>query len=110
MPDQTLEEQVDKIISLKENWDGEGAKPYKRETIDKAKRYIPIVNQELLAKKDLQLGDPEITPGPDGSIDMEWKTDNYELLVNVPEKSEPVSYYWYNKHNEKDELKGKLEL
>ncbi|MBI4661430.1 MAG: hypothetical protein HY735_21620 [Verrucomicrobia bacterium] len=27
---------------------------------------------------------PKILPGPDGSIDVHWKTKTCELLVNVP--------------------------
>jgi hypothetical protein len=37
---------------------------------------------------------PEIMPGPNGSMDLHWKTDARELLINVPPRSEEtISYY-----------------
>ena len=37
---------------------------------------------------------PEILPGPGGSIDLHWKTDARELLINVPaDPQDTISYY-----------------
>lgn len=52
---------------------------------------------------------PKIMAGPDGSIDLHWKTDNRELLINVPAGSEgAVGYYGDDKAEQtKDSVRGK---
>lgn len=36
---------------------------------------------------------PHILPVPDGSVDLHWKTSEFDLLVNVPEDdAEPVTF------------------
>jgi len=40
---------------------------------------------------------PAILPGPDGSIDLHWKTEKYELLINIPgDLNAPASFYGDN--------------
>jgi hypothetical protein len=41
-----------------------------------------------------ELPAPAILPGPNGSIDLHWKTPRFELLVNVPrEEANPATFY-----------------
>lgn len=47
---------------------------------------------------------PNITDGPDGSIDIHWESDAYRLLVNVPSTEEPINFYGDNHRSFK--LKG----
>jgi hypothetical protein len=36
----------------------------------------------------------KIVAGPEGSIDLHWKTADRELLINIPARSEePIAYY-----------------
>jgi hypothetical protein len=52
---------------------------------------------------------PNILPAPDGSIDLNWDTDNINLLINIPRDPEvPVSFY--GEHNQKKEIEGSIEL
>ena len=52
---------------------------------------------------------PKIHPGPEGSIDLHWKSSNRELLINVPANSEdPIGYYGDDRAEEtKDAVRGK---
>lgn len=37
---------------------------------------------------------PEVLPGPEGSVDLHWRTPNCELLLNVPaDSSKPIEYF-----------------
>ncbi len=52
---------------------------------------------------------PNILPAPDGSIDLNWDSENINLLINVPaDPSQVVSFYGED-HNKK-ELEGSIEL
>ena len=33
---------------------------------------------------------PRIQPVPDGSIDLNWKTEPFELLINIPPKKDEI--------------------
>ncbi|HIH17965.1 MAG TPA: hypothetical protein HA282_01180 [Nanoarchaeota archaeon] len=104
---QTLEEQIEFILSLKGDWDGEGSPGYKKETIDKALAYIPKVKELILKERGREVGDPQVTQGPYGSIDLDWgdKDSEFRMLVNVPEKDKfPEIYY----NDAQGDIKGNL--
>lgn len=91
--EKNLEEQIQKLISLGDNWDSEGAVAIKKETADKAIKYIQIVKKKILELSGLELKEnPRISPGPDESIDLEWRTADYHILINIPPGSELPDY------------------
>ena len=74
-----------KILSCPQDWDDENSPPYTREVLERAILFI-----ERHTPPDV----PDIEPGPKGSIDVHWKTSNYELLVNIPnDPTSPNTYY-----------------
>jgi len=41
-----------------------------------------------------ELPSPKIQPGPEASIDLHWKMERFELLVNIPnDPSKPATFY-----------------
>jgi hypothetical protein len=52
---------------------------------------------------------PEIVPVPDGSIDLHWKSENYELLVNIP-RDEVGKAQFYGDEAGKTHFKGTLDV
>ena len=52
---------------------------------------------------------PEISPGPEGSFDLHWKTADRELLINVPARSEEsIAFYGDdNREGTKNAIRGK---
>jgi hypothetical protein len=86
-----------RILDLSDNWDDEGSPGYERGTWERAVRFLCEQARFAFHRLDEVLDAPEILPGPDGSIDVHWKKDNYELLVNIPnEPGEPAEYYGDN--------------
>lgn len=90
-------EQIDKnkskILALKENWDGEGAKKYRKETWERATQFIKKTYFHLWRQTQKLVTPPNILPGPDGSIDIHWKTPKFDLLINIPEDiKEPATF------------------
>lgn len=62
--DKKLEEQINYLLSLGDNWDEEGAVKIERSTITKALEYIPLIKSLILEKAELKLEDD--TPRPKG--------------------------------------------
>lgn len=85
--------QAESILSLPDDWDGEGALPVARAAWDRA---VALLDKSIRVpvRRGLILPLPAIDPGPNGSIDLEWYKDDQCLLINVPSSmSDPVTYY-----------------
>lgn len=95
-----------RILELKDDWDEEGSPGYLQETWDKATRFIreSVSSFHTVAHG---LPAPRILPGPDGTIDIHWKTAERELLINIPVEDEPAEYYG---DGPRESVKGKLDL
>jgi len=97
------------ILNLRDDWDEEGSSGYAVETWARATRFIRRV--ALAFKNDMGrwVDAPKITPGPDGSIDVRWKTEKRSLLINFPaDDTKPADFFGSNKGS--DTIKGTLDL
>jgi len=82
------------FLEYENNWDGEGSKDYKKETLDKLNQFLINLSKEFYTKNKKPLITPYINPGMDGAIDLHWKTDKFELFLSIPERDdEPITYY-----------------
>lgn len=94
---QVIEERIQEsrwILSLEEDWDGEGGRVVVEETWQRATSYLRSQALVCLSRHDVVIPSPRISPGPEGSIDIHWQTDSYELLVNIPENpAVPATFY-----------------
>ena len=95
--DRQLQEEVARaraaILSLQDNWDKQGSPGYAESTMDRAIRFLDIhVKQVFDDSRRILI--PRILPSDGGSIDLHWRTQEYELLVNVPATDDvAVSFY-----------------
>ncbi len=83
-----IKKKTDEILDLKFNWNGEGSKSYKTETLRRAKVFLVSLIKDFWMLYNLELDIPMIFPGIDGDIDIEWKNDKFQLLISIPEKKE----------------------
>jgi hypothetical protein len=91
-------EQSKSILDLEEDWDGEGSSAYNAATWQKAVDFLVRNALHVWQSQQLRLEAPRISPGPDGSIDLHWKTSQRELLINIPaEEDQLASFYGDNK-------------
>lgn len=51
-----------------------------------------------------------VLPGPDGSIDLHWESEQYELLINVPSDESAASFYGDDKERSGTVIKGTVDL
>jgi len=85
------------ILNLEENWDGEGAESYTREVWSSATNFLWQLAEWAYIHLKLIIPVPRILPSDEGSIDLHWKTDKYELLVSIPSNTdEAIDYYGDN--------------
>ena len=88
---QYIKRKMKEILNLKPNWNGEGIKSYKEETVNRAKKFLISLVQDFQILYNLELDIPMIFPGIDGDIDIEWKNDKSQLLISVPENKESLA-------------------
>lgn len=87
-------EQSRSMLSLEDNWDGEGSVGYNEETWQRAARVV--VDSALRSWKTHRRVPPTpvISNGPDGSIDIVWRSSHRKLLLNVPEDPQDVATFY----------------
>lgn len=97
------------ILALEDNWDDEGSPAYSEATWRRAVTFLS--NSAIRFWKEYQrdLIAPRILPGPDGNIDLHWKTPKRELLISIPaDQAEPAAFYGDDKEDGTDNaIRGK---
>ena len=70
----------DKLLGFKGDPEDKNFVPLSRETLERAKVLLsPYWAFHLIAGYSLK-----VLPGPDGSLDIHWKSKKKELLLNIP--------------------------
>lgn len=107
-PLENLIENAKSILNLPFDWNDEGALTIDETTFNNStsflKQYVNFISNYLNTEIKL----PEINPCPDGSIDLEWHTDNAQLLINIRQDKEGnyTAFYYGDRHNNKMQIKG----
>jgi hypothetical protein len=82
------------LLALEANWDEEGGIPYSPATWDRMSLFLRSHFEANMSYTCVAVPNPNILPGPEGSIDLHWTTDRRELLVNIPaDPQEPAHFY-----------------
>ena len=98
-----------RILDLSENWDEEGSPAYAEATWDRAAHHVKQTAIEYRKSSGVWVNPPKITPGPDGSIDVRWKTSARSVLINFPAAdSEPVQFFGSDRDIES--IRGTLDI
>jgi hypothetical protein len=92
------------IMNLPDNWDGNGAPSFTENTFERASFLLKNILNKLWNNMD-EIPIPLIQPVPDGSIDINWETDKFELLINIsPETNKQVNVYGEKIDSPEDEI------
>ncbi len=109
--DRRLKEEIEhakRILTLEEDWDGEGSPVYSEGTLNRAIAFLMMHLEQLWRQFGVCPPIPKIGPGPDGSVDLHWREPSWELLVNIPaDTNELAAFYGDNYGAQK--IKGSLE-
>ena len=97
------------ILSLKDDWDEQGSKSYFVETFYQATNFIITYLTWVWDEFHVVPAAPEILPGPNGSIDLLWQNENYDLLINCKEAPSDISTF-YGDDNKNTKIEGQFEM
>lgn len=82
------------MLELPDDWDDAGSPAIQEQTFRRAGVLLILHAAIIWARFAVVMPTPRILPGPEGSIDLHWKTKRRELLINVPSDPQaPAPYY-----------------
>jgi len=96
------------ILDLPDNWDEEGSPSYAESTWERATIFIKVTTSAYRRIVGSWIEPPKITPGPDGSIDIRWKSAKRTLLINIPANKDDIADF-YGDDKATDIIKGTLD-
>ena len=96
------------ILDLKDNWDDEGSIGYQANTFIKAISLLIKYTLWVWCDFRKKIETPQIFPSHNGSIDLFWNKDKYDLLINIPADSNIVKFYGDDKKDTK--IKGEFPI
>lgn len=85
------------LRSLEKGWDGEEAEPINEKYIEQAESLLKSWAYAALthfANRGGAIEPPKARPTTDSTIDLHWKTDSYELIVNIGQCGEKTAVYY----------------
>ena len=100
------------ILDLDEDWDGMGAEKISKSTYYDAIGFAVDYTKHIFRRYDSQIiSAPEINPGPDGSIDLEWHSVNARFLANIQSSAQGTIVKFYGDfHKNSSPYSGKMYL
>lgn len=86
-----------KLLEWRENWDDEGAKPFKPATFERVKKFLVGLDDYALNGYDYASQPPKILPGQEGAMELLWLMPSFSILVTVPEDpGAPIAYFGHD--------------
>lgn len=96
------------ILDMGGDWDSEGSVGYSESTWNRATEFLKRSAFALRVHHGREVQAPRILHGPEGGIDLHWRTTSHELLINIPaDPGEPADFYGVS--GPSNTIKGKLE-
>jgi len=102
-----LEGALDEAGSILRRLDEDGNPVVDRKALARAADFLrrSTIKSRMSFRRTMQM--PTIGPGPDGSVDLHWLTQDSETLVNIPaDPASPVTFYGDDR--EGNSVKGSL--
>jgi hypothetical protein len=96
-----------RLLGWEQDWDGMGAEGYDKATLDRAISFTRGAVRWLTEHHRRSVPAPRFGPGPSGSIDIHWKTERHEILINIPKGDGPAEFYGDDYGTES--IKGKFD-
>lgn len=97
------------LLKLEDDWDDEGAIATNVLTHGRAVELLINYSKNLLSNYNCIITAPEINITKDGSIDLEWRTENNILLINIQNSEDLIVHYYGEDFRSKTIIKGIIE-
>lgn len=83
-----------RLRSLESDDEGVATSP---ETLDRAIAFVRQTAAIAFERHGIDIDVPKILPGPDGSVDILWRSPRYDMLVNIPADTETLADFYGDK-------------
>lgn len=98
------------ILELEDNWDDEGADKIAHEAWESATSFLRNYSDTLEKDFGKEIVMPNISPVPNGSIDLYFKSEKGKFLINFNYDNEQLAISYYGEDRLKNKcLKGRLD-
>jgi hypothetical protein len=95
------------MLKLEEDWDMNGALPVEKKCWEAAMSLLVNYSSYLFFHYSLIIPPPQIDSCPNGSVDLFWKEEKAQLLINCKTDANTASFYGDTLNGE-DAIKGKI--
>jgi hypothetical protein len=99
----TVLKKAEIILELKDNWDEEGSEHISPTTFSTAVYFLITYAEDIFRYSGNCIDIPSIYPSSNGSIDIDWETETYGLIINIAKDGAEASYYGDNKSSQMTE-------
>lgn len=96
------------LLDLENDWDEAGSPPIVESTWRRATEFLARHALGVFESDKQIIDAPDMTPGPEGSIDLHWDYPAYEILVNIPADPAAMAGF-YGDDRGSISIKGKLD-
>ena len=97
------------FTGLQDNWDGEGSKSIKEDTIDRASDFLIQLAEKMANEHGVLVDVPRLNPGNAGEIEISWETGSFILSIDIPEKLGAPAIYYGDNHGD-FRIKGAIDV
>lgn len=94
------------LLNIEDGWDEEGALSCNKITYNRAIELLIQYSMNVFSTYNIVIDAPEINLTKNGSIDLEWRNENYILLMNVQNSRRIDVHYYGEDYRSKTILKG----
>jgi len=106
MPDsiwfQTLQDRFDELTSLPSGWDGYNGEPVSFSCAQFAANLIERLSVNSVEKPHIPA--PQLVPGSDGTLQLEWHLNNFDLEVDVLAPYDVIATRFDHMTNHEEEI------
>lgn len=91
-----LKDRIEKskdLLTLKFNWDGQAGEPISNATFQAMAAFIIKYACNIHHNYNRVIDIPHIYPSMCGSIDLDWETSNFGLLINIAKDGSIATFY-----------------
>lgn len=97
------------LLKLENDWDDEGAISTNKVIYGRAIDILLNYCRDIMNNYKIIVSAPEINITKDGSIDLEWRSKDYILLLNIQNSEDFVVQYYGEDYKSKTIIKGIIE-
>lgn len=103
-----LNESISYIRNLPQDWDDDNAPKFKEETIRRTSELVREICHQIW-EAEIEIPPPKIQHTSNGSIDINWESEKFELLINIPDDiDKSVNFFGEHLGHPEDDIANRM--